>query len=229
MGPERRSSAPPLEAAAELAADRQRELLTALGQLARGDVHAAIADPLTLVGAALERVRLRALRAEQDYLAAEAALRTQTAILAQAGVQLSESRDQEREAFESTLRSILRPVVPIWPGVLLAVVVGDLDAVQSMDLMVSIMPKIREKRARLLILVLSAADGLDAAAIAGICSTARAARLLGCRTTIAGVRVRLAREVAGAGLDMVGLATHATVESALQDHLGRPTERIVRA
>lgn len=120
----------------------------------------------------------------------------------------------ERQAAD--IQAMSTPILQIWTGVLAVPVVGRLDSERAGRMMEALLAAIVEQRARAAILDLTGAEGLDAAALDHVLQLARAIRLLGARCLISGMSPQAAQVAVDLGVDLRGMAAHATLEGALQ-------------
>lgn len=117
------------------------------------------------------------------------------------------------------LQAMSAPVLQLWSGVLAAPIVGRLDSERSGRIMETLLSTIVERRARVVILDLTGAEGVDTSALDNLLQLVRAIGLLGTRCLVSGMSPNVAQIAVDLGVDLRALATYATVESALQDAL----------
>ncbi len=120
----------------------------------------------------------------------------------------------ERQADD--IQAMSTPILQVWAHVLAVPIVGHLDGVRAGRLMEALLGAIVTRRARVAILDLTGAEGIDTAALDHLLQLARAIGLLGARCMISGMSPRAAEIAAQLGVDLRALATYATLEDALQ-------------
>lgn len=126
----------------------------------------------------------------------------------------------DRQASEIELklaeqRQLSIPIVPIHEGVLVAPLVGKLDAYRAQVLTSRVLEVVGQVRARLLLLDVSGVPQIDRDVVGHLVRTTRAVRLLGCQTVLIGIAVEFARTMAALDIDDREL----TVRRSLQDGL----------
>ncbi|HEY0134559.1 MAG TPA: STAS domain-containing protein [Nannocystis sp.] len=149
------------------------------------------------LASALKRLQHEA----QERSRAEAGLREQLAVV-------------ERQA--EAIRTMSSPILRVWSGVLAMPVVGRVDATRAARMMEDLLSAVTSTRARWTILDLTGVDTIDAAALHEIMGLVRAVALLGARCLLSGMSPTVATTAVELGVDLAGLASHATLESALQ-------------
>lgn len=126
----------------------------------------------------------------------------------------------DRQASEIELklaeqRQLSIPIVPIYEGVLVAPLVGKLDAHRAQVLTARVLEVVGQGRARLLLLDVSGVPQIDQEIVDRLIRTTRAVRLLGCQTVLIGIAAEFARTMAALDIDYREL----TVRRSLQEGL----------
>lgn len=180
------------------------------------------------LAAALERLR----REVEERRAAE--VRMAREIEERRAVEAHLLREaEERQRVEAELRNKLEviqrqaediqamatPILQVWSHVLAVPVVGHLDSARAGRLMEALLGAIVARRARVAILDLTGAEGVDTVALDHLQQLSRAIGLLGARCLVSGMSPRTAEVAATLGVDLKSLTSHATLESALQEAL----------
>lgn len=124
--------------------------------------------------------------------------------------QLERVRVQEQE-----LRLLSSPVIEIWPAVLALPLIGYIDAQRSMLIAENLLRAVVERRARVVILDLTGAHGLDGAATDRLVRLCSAIALLGSQCLLSGVSAEMARGLVQLDVSLGSLKTFATLQHAL--------------
>lgn len=186
---------------------------------AGGDVWLEAAyNPILDASGKLAAVLKFAYDVTQTYNIASSKISEKTNQLEQA---LEESRKAEKvrlEMFEA-LQKMSTPVTAIWDGILLLPIVGIVDKSRSEDIMVAVLSSIRESQAKEFILDISGVGVVDTAVANYLINIAKAAALMGCRTTISGISPDIALTMTQLGIQTGNLSTTSTMMNALTSAL----------
>ena len=109
------------------------------------------------------------------------------------------------------------PVTKIWDGVLFAPIVGIVDSKRAVDIMDKSLSSIVANRAHTLMLDIGGVSVVDTAVADHLIKIAKAAVLMGCRTTISGISPAIAQTVAELGIDLGSIQTTSTIETGLRE------------
>ncbi|PRQ06209.1 STAS domain-containing protein [Enhygromyxa salina] len=162
------------------------------------------------LAAALERLR----REVEERSAVEARLREEAEVRRRVEDELRGKLETiERQAED--IRALSTPILQVWTGVLTVPVIGRLDSQRAEALTEALLTAVVDRRARTAILDLTGAEALDAAALNSLLRLARTVSLLGARCMVSGMSPQAARIAVDLGIDLSGLAAHATLEAAL--------------
>ena len=136
---------------------------------------------------------------------------------AQLEVALEESRKAEKTRLEmlESLQKMSTPVTAIWDGILLLPIVGIVDRSRSEDIMASVLSGIKESQAKEFILDISGVGVVDTSVANYLINIAKAASLMGCRTTISGISPDIALTMTQLGIQTGNLSTTSTMMNAL--------------
>ena len=132
-------------------------------------------------------------------------------------VALEESRNAEKARLDTleALQKMSTPVTEVWDGILLLPVVGIVDSNRSEDIMASVLSGIKESQAKEFILDISGVGVVDTAVANYFINIAKAASLMGCRTTISGISPDIAITMTQLGIETGNLSTTSTMMNAL--------------
>jgi rsbT co-antagonist protein RsbR len=125
------------------------------------------------------------------------------------------------EAQRATLDELSTPLIPLAAGVLAMPVVGSIDSLRADQILETLLEGIIKHRAHTAILDITGVRVVDVQVASGLVSAARAARLLGARVLLTGIRPEVARMLVGLETDLTGIVTLGTLESGIAYALGR--------
>ncbi|MBN1640190.1 MAG: STAS domain-containing protein [Anaerolineae bacterium] len=172
---------------------------------------------------ARERVALQAADRERRMLVQS--LQEQVAAQRQLVANLSAEREEQVDV-RAALRELATPVMPILDRVVVAPVVGDLDADRAEGLLRDVLDGVEQHEAWLAILDLTAVSRLDGSAADGLRRLVDGAGLVGAECVLAGVRPAVARAMLD--LDVPpDVICRRDLQSALRYALQRAGARIV--
>jgi rsbT co-antagonist protein RsbR len=164
--------------------------------------HAASA--LTRLNAALEAsVAERTAALESALADVQARADAQSKLLAEV--------EQQRIA----IRELSVPVIPISASTLIVPLVGDLDRARLQQLQEQALQALQRSPAHYLVLDITGVPVVDTHVAQGLLAVVQAARLLGARVMMVGIRPEVAQSIVGLGLNMHGMDTASDLQSAL--------------
>ncbi len=137
----------------------------------------------------------------------------------------AELQQQIIDSQRQTLDELSSPLLPVADGVLVMPLVGTIDDTRSRQIMEALLTGVVEQRARTVILDVTGVRSLDSHAAEALVGAAQAARLLGARAILTGIRPEVADTLVALGVDLRGLITLGDLRSgvarALQPRKGR--------
>ncbi|MDW8214982.1 MAG: STAS domain-containing protein, partial [Roseiflexaceae bacterium] len=161
----------------------------------------------------------RELRTLQASLETQVAERTRE--LRQALVELEERANEQarmREALEQQREVILGlsvPVLPVTDTILVMPLVGALDQRRLEDVQQRALKAIEQSNAQVLLIDITGVPVVDTQVAKGLISVVQAARLLGARAVLVGIRPEVAQALVEAGIDLRSIQTFASLQGAL--------------
>lgn len=130
-----------------------------------------------------------------------------------------QSHNQALEVGRATLQrlneELSTPLIKIGRGVLMAPLIGSIDAARATTLMERILHAVTAERARFIILDVTGVPRMDSATVGQFLRITAAIRLLGAESLLAGVQPSVAAAIAGLGVDFRGVQVVPDVEAAL--------------
>ncbi|HHO53259.1 MAG TPA: STAS domain-containing protein [Deltaproteobacteria bacterium] len=122
-----------------------------------------------------------------------------------------ESRLRHQEA----IRELSTPVIRVHDRVLLLPLVGTIDSARAQRVMESVLVRIGEEHARVLLLDIAGVTVVDTQVADYLLKTTSAVRLLGAKTILTGISPQVARTVVELGVDLTSLYTRNTLSDGL--------------
>jgi anti-anti-sigma regulatory factor/HAMP domain-containing protein len=161
--------------------------------------------------AALRAARA-AVDAQQHMLETRVAERT--ADLQQAFDDLRQA-GAAQEQLRATIREVSSPVVPVLDGILVMPMISTIDAERAAHILLSMLKAIEQHHADTIIVDVTGVPIIDTAVAHMLIQAANAARLLGTRTILVGLRPELAQTIVGLGVNLSHLITRADLQSGV--------------
>lgn len=141
--------------------------------------------------------------------------------------ELQDLSEQQRQLQEMVL-VLSAPVLPLVPGVLVLPLIGSIEAFRAERILEAELDAIIREQAQVVLVDITGTPVVDTSVAMQLVRSAEAARLLGCRTVLVGVRPEIAQTLVGLGVDLHGISTRATLADGLQEALAIVGQRIVR-
>ncbi|MDI3284304.1 PAS domain-containing protein [Polyangium sp. 15x6] len=130
-------------------------------------------------------------------------------------------REQVIAAQDETLRELSTPLIPIADGVVAMPIVGSVDEVRAERIMSTLLDGVGHHGAHTVILDVTGVRTVDTNVATAIVSATRAARLLGARVVVTGVRPDFARTLLEIGTDFEGIVMRSNLQSGIAFALRR--------
>ena len=116
-----------------------------------------------------------------------------------------------------TIREISTPAIKLWDRVVILPVVGVVDSLRAQQMMNTMLNKIMETSAKVIILDIQGVAAVDTAVANHLIKIAKATRLMGCRCIISGISPAVAETLVQLGIELGDVATNSTLQDALFD------------
>ena len=165
-----------------------------------------------------------AVRLPLQQIALAKLVHMETAVVVQA---YSTMTQQKIEKQSRSLVEMSTPVTSIWDGVLMLPIVGILDSKRAQDLMHTVLAKISNTRAKVIILDISGVAVVDTAVANHIIKITKASKLMGCGCIVSGLSPAIAQTIVELGIEVGSLSTTATLSDALATALNTAGLKIV--
>lgn len=125
------------------------------------------------------------------------------------------------EIQRTALSELSTPIIPLADGVIAMPLVGAIDSERARQIMQALLDGLSATRAHTAILDITGVRAVDSHVAGALLQSARAARLLGARVLVTGIRPEVAQALVGLGTDWAGIETLATLQAAVALALAR--------
>lgn len=126
-------------------------------------------------------------------------------------------QDELVRAQQALIEELATPVLRLWRGVLAVPIIGSVDAWRADRLLQAILDAIHREQAREVVLDITGLREIDGAVAERLMRAIRAARLVGARCSLVGIRAEVARAIVELGVAIGEVKTYSTLEQALAE------------
>jgi GAF domain-containing protein/anti-anti-sigma regulatory factor len=127
-----------------------------------------------------------------------------------------ETAHKAQEKLLATVQALSSPVVPIFEGIIVLPLVGSIDSTRAQRFTESLLEGITAQEAQVAIIDITGVPVVDTSVANYLLQAASAARLLGCRVVLVGIRPEVAQTVVQLGVDLTGITTRADLQSGVE-------------
>jgi rsbT co-antagonist protein RsbR len=114
------------------------------------------------------------------------------------------------------LMEMSTPVTQIWQDILMLPMVGIIDSRRAQDVMMAVLTRISETRAKVFIMDISGVAVVDSAVANYLIKITKATGLMGCTSMVSGISPAIAQTMVNLGFDVKEITTSATLRDALE-------------
>ncbi len=133
------------------------------------------------------------------------------------------TRDQER--LLQTIRTISAPVLPLFEGLIVMPVVGELDAERAGLLLDDMLNGIARYKADFVLLDVTGVPALNVESARGLLQAVQGAQMLGCECRLVGVQPNVAQALIYLELDLSKIGRYSTLQEGVADLLAQIAAR----
>lgn len=123
---------------------------------------------------------------------------------------------QENEQQRRTIRELSVPIIPVSDTTMVMPLVGELDTERLDYIHSHALETLERSKAHTLVIDITAVPMVDSQVAQGLMRIAQAARLLGSKVVLVGIRPEVAQTIVGLGLNVSSLTTYSNLQSALR-------------
>ena len=132
------------------------------------------------------------------------------------------SRDRIIARQQRELLELSTPVISLWEGIIALPLIGTLDSARTQVVMENLLEKIVASGAHTAIIDITGVPTVDTLVAQHLLKTIAAARLMGARCILSGIRPQIAQTIVHLGIDLEAVPTRATLADAFLAAVGRP-------
>jgi rsbT co-antagonist protein RsbR len=136
-------------------------------------------------------------------------------VLQEARERLSE-RERAFEDQSQLIQELSTPIMPIHEGVLVLPMVGAVDSRRATQVMESVLERIVEYQADVVILDITGVPIVDTNVANHLLQMARAVKLLGAQIVLVGIGAEIAQTIVQLGVDLGGVTTRSNLQSGIE-------------
>jgi rsbT co-antagonist protein RsbR len=122
---------------------------------------------------------------------------------------------------QAAVRELSTPVIRIFDRVLLLPLVGTIDTARAQQIMETLLVRIADEQARVVILDISGVPVVDTKVAENLIMTTNAVRLLGAETVLTGISPVVAKTIVQLGISLANLETRGRLQDGIELALAR--------
>ena len=148
-------------------------------------------------------------------------------------------REQVIREQAEQLRELSTPIIPLYTGVLVLPLVGDIDARRATQVIEALLEAISRQQADVVIIDITGVPVVDTQVANYLLQAARATQLLGSQVVLVGISPDIAQTIVQLGVDLSNIVTRANLQSGVEyafaqrglaiRPLDRPADRFAKA
>lgn len=169
-------------------------------------------DEITRLKKRLERERRARTEAEEIAEKSTRELYDTVRNLEEANVEL----ERVKQALHREVLELSTPVVQLWDRVVALPIIGTLDSDRAQRMTETLLQDIVDKQAEIVIIDISGVPLMDTLVAQHLIKTVQAARLMGAKTVISGMRPETAQTIVHLGIEWGQIEARSTLRDALR-------------
>ena len=126
-------------------------------------------------------------------------------------------KERTIQAQQEELKHTSTPITEIWDGVLTLPIIGTLDSSRTMSVMESMLSRIEEDRAKVVVIDVTGVQAIDSQVSHHLIQMIRAVGLMGARAILTGIRPEIARAITSLNIDLSMVSTRSTLSDGLKE------------
>ena len=127
--------------------------------------------------------------------------------------------DAERNKQAALIMEMSTPVMRLWDNILLLPIVGLVDSKRVQLIMESVLEKILDFQAKVIILDIQGVPSVDSAVANHLIKVTKATRLMGCTCIITGISPEISQALVNLGIELTDILTQATLKDGVNTSL----------
>ena len=127
-----------------------------------------------------------------------------------------------------TIQKLSTPTIKLWEGILVMPIIGVIDSIRAQNMMETMLEKIAESYAKVIILDIFGVAAVDTAVAQHLIKIAKATKLMGCECILSGISPPVAQTIVQLGIDMESIHTKSTLADALAEAFTIVSLKVVR-
>jgi methyl-accepting chemotaxis protein len=127
--------------------------------------------------------------------------------------------DAERTKQAALILEMSTPVMRLWDNILLLPIVGLVDSKRVQMIMESVLEKILDYQAKVIILDIQGVPSVDSAVANHLIKVTKAAKLMGCACIITGISPEISQALVNLGIELTDILTQATLKDGVNTSL----------
>ncbi len=132
---------------------------------------------------------------------------------------LERELQQAFDRLKASYEELSIPVIQVWAGVLVLPIIGVLDSERINRLMETMLAEIVETQSKVVIIDVTGVRSIDTNVANHLINVMKAAKLLGTRCVVTGIKPRTAHTLVGLGVDMSEITTKRSMQEGLKHAL----------
>ncbi|AUX38720.1 anti-anti sigma factor protein [Sorangium cellulosum] len=128
---------------------------------------------------------------------------------------LLEQLERTLARLRDTMQAMSTPLMPITDRIVVMPLVGQMDSDRVSQVMSVALEGVQATQVQIVILDVTGLRDIDTKVASALVDTAKALQLLGAKTILTGIRPAVAQTLVGLGLDLAGIVTKGTLQSAI--------------
>ncbi|WP_437303154.1 PAS domain S-box protein [Sorangium sp. So ce388] len=128
---------------------------------------------------------------------------------------LLEELERTLARLRDTMQAMSTPLMPITDRIVVMPLIGQMDSERIGQVMSVALAGVQSTQVEIVILDVTGLKEIDTKVASALVDTAKALQLLGARTILTGIRPAVAQTLVGLGLDLAGILTKSTLQSAI--------------
>jgi PAS domain S-box-containing protein len=133
--------------------------------------------------------------------------------------ELEQQLQQAFDKLKASYEELSIPVIQVWAGVLVLPIIGVLDNERIKRLMETMLAKIVKTHSRVVILDVTGVRSIDTNVASHLINVTNAAKLLGTKCVVTGIKPEVAHTLVGLGVDMSEITTKRSMQEGLKHAL----------